>query len=117
MSADLSLQRLGERGWHQGLSNVLSRENNSWWRTRRWLVQLAIWLLVINGLIAIMLWLPAPSGATQTGNMVLSGANPLGTASIIFVILGVVATGVGGSLVMQGVILDEKKSGTMAWIL
>ena len=40
-------------GWPTGFGNLLNKELDSWWRTRRWLVHLLLWLAVIAGFILL----------------------------------------------------------------
>ena len=40
-------------GWSTGFGNLLNKELDSWWRTRRWLVHLLLWLAVIAGFILL----------------------------------------------------------------
>ena len=57
MANTQTLQPVTERGWRQGLANLMRKENDQWWRTRRWWVQSLLWLLVIYGTLAVGLWL------------------------------------------------------------
>lgn len=87
-----------------GFSPLLRAENGKWWRTRRWWTQALLWLLVLNGILALTLW--TGDGATEpdeTVELFLIFAH-------VFVTLGVIT-------ITQGVIVREKRSGTAAWIL
>jgi hypothetical protein len=47
-------------GWLAGFGNMFGKEMGEWFRTRRWLSQLLIWLTIINGFLAFLLFgLPA----------------------------------------------------------
>jgi hypothetical protein len=35
---------------------MLRLEHGRWWNTRRWLVQSAVWLLLLNGIVAMNLY-------------------------------------------------------------
>jgi ABC-2 type transport system permease protein len=115
MAANAALQRVNEQGWRRGFTNLFRRENSEWWRTRTWLVHALIWLVVVNGIVAAVLWSPKP--ANQPTERGIQMSDPLIGGSMMFVTICGLATGIGGVLVMQGLILDEKKSGTAAWIL
>jgi ABC-2 type transport system permease protein len=120
MAANAALQRVNEQGWRRGFTNLFRRENSQWWRTRTWLVHAVIWLVVVNGIVAAVLWSPEPTNQPTQGQGTQAGIqmdDPLIGGSMIFVVMCGLATGIGGVLVMQGLILDEKKSGTAAWIL
>jgi hypothetical protein len=41
-------------GWSAGLGNMLLKEHGVWWRTRRWLVHLVLWVVVINGFMLLV---------------------------------------------------------------
>jgi ABC-2 type transport system permease protein len=103
----IALQSVNTQGWRMGFANFFRKEHNEWWRTRRWLVHSIIWLLLINGIVLAVLKSPAPPEA---------GAPP-DSGTMIFVIMGGLMTGLGIIITMQGSILDEKKSGTAAWVL
>ena len=49
-------QRVSERGWRNGLANLLRKENRTWWGSRRWLTQSLLWLVVVNGMVALALF-------------------------------------------------------------
>ena len=107
-----------ERGWIDGFGNLFRNENALWWRTRRWLVHVLLWTLLVNGLLAAALFAPQEAAASPP---VQQGAfdpnDPLFLGSILLFVVGGLATGIGAIIIMQGVILDEKKSGTAAWLL
>lgn len=108
MAANAALQRLQESGWRRGFANVLRKENRDWWGTRTWLVHSIIWLVLINGVVFGVLKSPAP---TEVEDMMPA------QGTMIFVMMSGLMAGLGIILVMQGAILDEKKSGTAAWVL
>jgi ABC-2 type transport system permease protein len=97
-------------GWLAGFGNMLSKELGEWFHTRRWLWQLLIWLIIINGLIAFMLWV-APKIAGE-------GAPPPEVTGLYYFFSTVVMTGTIGVIILaQDEIIQEKQSGTAAWIL
>lgn len=98
------------RGWLAGFGNMLAKELGEWFHTRRWLWQLLIWLIIINGLIAFMLWV-APMIAPQ-------GAPPPIVTGLYYFFSTVAMTGTIGVIILaQDEIIQEKQSGTAAWIL
>jgi ABC-2 type transport system permease protein len=103
----IALQSVSAHGWRMGFTNLFRKEHNEWWRTRTWLVHSIIWLLLINGILLAVLKSPVPAEVDA----------PPDSGSMIFVIMGGLMTGLGIIIVMQGAILDEKKSGTAAWVL
>jgi ABC-2 type transport system permease protein len=103
-----ALQPVRAQGALMGFTNLFRKEHNDWWRTRTWLIHSIVWLLLINGIVLAVLKAPVPEGVENA---------PPQSASMIFVIMSGLMTGLGIILVMQGAILDEKKSGTAAWVL
>ena len=98
------------RGWLAGFGNMLGKELGEWFHTRRWLWQLLIWLIIINGLIAFMLWV-APMIAPE-------GATPPKVTGLLYFFSTVSLTGTIGVIILaQDEIIQEKQSGTAAWIL
>lgn len=103
------LQSVNAQGRLMGFANLFRKEHNEWWRTRTWLIHTVIWLLLINGIVFGVLKSPVPPE--------MENAPPPPSGTMIFVIMSGLMTGLGIILVMQGAILDEKKSGTAAWVL
>src|SRR5512135_956876 len=88
-----------ERGWRMGLSNMLTKENAAWWRTRRWWVQCLIALSILNGCFAL--------------NMRESGSS-LMNAGLNFLIVAAMAAPFVAMVAGQDSILGERHSGTAA---
>jgi ABC-2 type transport system permease protein len=93
-----------------GFFNLLRNENTLWWRTRRWLVNTITWVAILDGILVIMLG--ASSGETVPGTIDLPFEG-----TIVFLTLMLVALAIGAVIIGQGAIIDEKQSGTAAWIL
>ena len=107
-SAD-NMQLINERGWRQGFTNLFRKENGEWWHTRRWWTQSLLWLLIVNGILAVGVWVVPLVEPEEAGGLVenlgiflqLMGWFPMFAVIII----------------TQGAIISEKQSGTAAWIL
>jgi ABC-2 type transport system permease protein len=98
-----------ERGWRQGFTNLLRKENGEWWHTRRWWLQILIWLLIVNGILAVGLWVvPVVDPADTSDTM-----DNLG----IFIQLMAWFPMFAVIVITQGALIDEKQSGTAAWIM
>jgi ABC-2 type transport system permease protein len=109
MASASVLQPVKERGWRRGFANLLRKENGEWWHTRRWWVQSLLWLLIVNGILAVGLWVVPvmdPAGAGDT-------MENLG----IFVQLMAWFPMFAVIVITQGAIIGEKQSGTAAWIM
>jgi len=99
-------------GWHAGLANLLRNECRRWWGTRRWLWQSLIWLVVVNGILALVTW-GAPKGPNPAGVT----SDPRGEAARALILAMGVFAPIGVLIMAQGAIVGEKQSGTAAWIL
>lgn len=111
MASTNNLQLLDERGWRQGFANLLHKENGEWMYTGRWWMQSLLWLLIVNGILAIVLWvLPImdPEGMSDVGKN-------FGLATFMAVMAKLPLYAV--IVITQGAIIGEKQSGTAAWIL
>ncbi len=95
-------------GWATGFGNLLDKELGSWWRTRRWLVHVVVWLGVITGLV-LLVSVESRSSTTP--------ARGLEEVMNIFFQAGGFFALVGAVLVTQGAIVGERSYGTAAWVL
>jgi ABC-2 type transport system permease protein len=109
-------------GWLSGFGNMLSKELGEWFRTRRWLWQVLIWLIIIDGFVAFLLFvLPALASIMPalkpTADAAFGGLPPeVGGVSMYFTLLAM-AGSIGVIILAQDEILQEIQSGTAAWIL
>ncbi|MCA9972537.1 MAG: ABC transporter permease [Anaerolineales bacterium] len=115
MAANLRLQAIEGDGWRRGLAPMLRREGRKWWRGRYGLVQLILWPVLLNGMLAFALFL-LPRMATADG-VAISAAEVLDTGRQMFFGLGMVALSIGVIVLLQDAIIEEKLSGTAEWIL
>jgi len=104
-----NLQLLDEQGWGQGFANLLRKENGEWWHTRRWWTQSLFWLLIVNGVLAMVLWVVPVLDPEETQDMV----GKLGTFIQVMSFFPMFAV----ITITQGAIIGEKQSGTAAWVL
>jgi ABC-2 type transport system permease protein len=109
MSSVSALQPVKESGWRRGLANLLRKENGEWWHTRRWWLQTLLWLLIVNGILAIGLWVVPTVQPDEAGDTMEN----LG----IFIQLMAWFPMFAVIVVTQGAIIGEKQSGTAAWIM
>lgn len=100
-----SLTPLLGAGWSRGLANVLRGELKSWFSTRRWWVQIIIWAACVN-LIFFIVALTTPKSRVS-----------MDTTLMLFNIFMGLAGPIGVSILMQTVVVGEKRSGTAAWVL
>jgi ABC-2 type transport system permease protein len=121
MAANAELIPVHETGWRMGFANLLAKETGAWWRTRTWWVQALIWLLVLNGMLAVMLWgVPEEAGQEEdAGSPTLNAlmAEAPGRGLSIFIIMSGIALPIAALIVGQDALIDEKQTGTAAWVL
>lgn len=126
-----NLKPIENLGWTAGLRNMLHKENAKWWNWKSLGVQLIIWTLIINSMVAFAVFvipqIPVPSdvkaqingtgdaGAMQMMNLTPDGILKLGL-SMFFQISGL-ALLIGGVIIAHDSILKERESGTAAWLL
>jgi len=103
MSENSDFILVSERGWRRGFINLLENELASWWKTRMWWVQCLIW----GGMVGFML------GAVLFGTPDFKIEDGL----MIYSIFAGMFPAVGVVIIMQGVMVGEKKDGTAAWVM
>jgi len=116
MVADSTFQPVVEHGWRRGFANLFRKENRAWWGTRRWLVQAVLWTIVINGLLAFILF-GLPSLMAQMDPAQLEEFEPVAQGLQAIGQIGTVALALGAILLAQDQILGERQSGVTEWIL
>ena len=104
MAAHSALLPVSEKGWRRGFANLLRKENGAWWRTRGWLIQTIIWVAILDGILAIVLF-------------VEGRADPRSGGVGVFTFMSLMALAIGVIIIAQEAIIDEKRSGTAAWVL
>jgi ABC-2 type transport system permease protein len=114
MSSGNTLQPVIEHGWRSGLANLLRKENSLWWGTRKWWVQTLVWLFISNGIIAFLLWGVPLIDRSANGRISLSDIHDL---LKVFLQLQLFFTTFGVMVLSQGLVVNEKKIGTAAWVL
>jgi ABC-2 type transport system permease protein len=109
-------------GWLAGFGNMLAKELGEWFRTRRWLWQLLTWVILINGFVFIILFIipllePFMPGFNAALNKPYLGLPP-GTMGLSFYFTIMLMAGTIGVIILaQDEIIQEKQSGTAAWII
>jgi hypothetical protein len=53
----VALRPIAAHGWTSGLGNLLRHELRPWFGTRFGLIQAGVWLVAVNGLMAVPLWI------------------------------------------------------------
>jgi ABC-2 type transport system permease protein len=91
------------RGWRGGLRNMLRAELGKWFRTNMWWVQALIWIGVIDGILAGVLF-------SGEGMEAVEGAMFFSLFMGLFPAIAII-------IIMQDAIVGEKESGTAEWVL
>ncbi len=95
-----------------GVANQTRREASSWWASRRWAVSALVWTGLVNGLLALILWVvPNLDGPAEIADTTLA------ESALQFTGLAAVLAGAGVVLMAQGVLIDDRRSGVVEWLL
>lgn len=105
-----SLQLASATGWRRGLANLLRKELGQWWGTKMWLIQLIIWVLLLNGIPTIIMSEYASSGGIPMSQQLEEVVATFLQMQMFTVAIGIVIT-------VQGAIVSEKQLGTAAWVM
>jgi len=117
MVANTAFDRVQEPSWRRGFANLLAKENRAWWGSRRWWVQAGLWTLVVNGLMAFLLFaMPVMLQLNEDPSDAESYDAVLQSVGALFQI-GTVALALGAILLSQDQIVGERQSGVIEWIL
>ncbi len=106
-TAPRALRPIAGRGWRLGFANMLANELMRWFGTRRWLIQLTISVLLMNGMVLI--------GSAMTE--AVSAAEGLAEAADVFVTMLCMVMTIGAIVTVQDAIIGEKQLGTAAWVM
>lgn len=117
MAADTDLIAVQEPRWSAGFRNLLRKENGAWWGTRHWWMQILIWLVIWNGIYAVTLWIVPRIVEATAGTQEVAESIDVAGQALGFFSAGALFVGIGVVMLAQGLILDEKRSGTLDFIL
>lgn len=119
LAAREKLQPARGSGWLGGFNNMFHKELGETFLRRRWLWQTLIWLVLIPGLLAFILFV-VPIIEENSGQPSSTPTDPAGIALLglatFFGMLVQIGT-IGMIVISQDEIIQEKQSGTAAWIL
>ena len=87
-------------GWRRGFVPMLRKELGQWWGTRQWMVQAATWLILVDGVIALLMIVDPGEDSLQA-----------------FLQVGALVTAVGVIVSVQSAVVGERQRGTAAWVL
>ena len=98
-----------------GFGNLLGKELGEWFGTRRWLVQALVWLALVDGVVAFILFV-VPRLAAQAAEPVGRDELLAQGLGLIFALIGT-AGPVGVVILAQDELIGERQAGTAAWTL
>ncbi len=123
MASNAEFQMVGSQGWLQGFANLFNKEGERWFKLRKWIVQVLIWLVIANGILAIVLWVVPKAieeGAKADPAVAAVAAGGIEQAlmalTVFLSLLGMACT-IGVVIMTQDAIILEKQTGTAAWVL
>lgn len=112
-----------DRGSLNGFGNLFRNENHHWWGTGQWVIQVLIWMAIINGMLAMVLLTAPKIEAAQARQEVGEAEAGVArealkeTALRVFFIFSGLAPAVGVVIIGQDAIIQERQTGTIAWVL
>jgi ABC-2 type transport system permease protein len=109
-------------GWLAGFGNMLAKEVGEWFHTYRWLGQMLIWIGILNGLIALILFVvpllePIMPGFNASLEQAVPYDVPGAKGLYYYFTFAVMAGSIGVIILAQDEIIQEVQTGTAAWIL
>lgn len=101
-------------GFTAGFGNVFARESRLWWNTRRWWIQTLLWTGLLVGLLVAFLWIAEQAPTGPDGRQVMVGVAEVWPQ---YLPVAALLSTVGVVVLTQRVMLDERRSGTLEWVL
>lgn len=109
--------------WFTGFSNLFQASSAGFWRTKKWIIQPLIWLIILNAVL-IKIWstpadiIPELLASYKSGfSMELLVQSQLGTALMNFFLFTAVLPAIAAIIAGQDALIGERQSGTAAWVL
>lgn len=124
MASNVALHPTRNSRWFSGFGNIFSKENHQWWGTRKWLVQVVIWLVLINGIVLLISVILPNLSRTKEALQTMSAsevaeikATFVNQGLVYFFMLSGMVAGAGVVIYAQDALIGEKRAGTAAWLL
>ena len=111
---DISLKQKAGNRWWRGFWQILKGELSRWFGTRRWIVQIVIYGLLI--IPTVLLILDKPDTRIVGDGQIITVNHRAEGIEFFNAVQGIVGV-VGVTILMEGAILGEKRSGVSAWML
>jgi ABC-2 type transport system permease protein len=103
------IPRTNTEPWHAGMKNLITRELFHERSRMYWIQQLLVWAFFTNGMVALILALPPDLIEGMEAMYIISLASSYGVLTLLIVVFI--------PILLQGTVIDDKVSGTAAWIL
>ncbi len=136
MATESALKSSADYGPMAGFRNMLRKENARWWSLRSLAAHLLVWMLLLNALVAIVLFIvppvvnnaPVPESSgyvgepgqpqvTVTTQTSISQQDAANMGMVVFFQIAGFAVFIGATIFGHDAILKERESGTAAWLL
>jgi ABC-2 type transport system permease protein len=125
LPASTGLRRTAAGGWSTGFGSIFGKELGDWFRGKRWLVQAVTWTAILNGTVALLMFLLpiierlGREAAVAQGEVPppVKAGDPLAIGFSTFFSLAAIAGSIGVIILTQDEIVGERQLGTVAWIL
>jgi ABC-2 type transport system permease protein len=101
MTSKKSLRTIQDSEFPSGFRNLLRKDSGEWWNTRKGLLHLLLWTVLMGGALVIRLFRGAEAD-------LIIYTYTFGTGFL---------TSIGILIVMQDAIVSERESGTASWLL
>jgi ABC-2 type transport system permease protein len=110
MASNLALTAVKDRRGLNGFGNYFRMNSHAWWGTRRWIVQLVVWFLIVNG-PWVLSAVSSPAAAASP-----SQEQTFETLMMFFVMAGIFGA-IGVVVLAQNALIQGRQNGTIAWVL
>jgi len=132
MATESRLKATSDYSPMAGFWNMMRKENARWWNLKSLVFQLAIWLILLNALVAVVLFIVPEmvtnavietnitdsSGETQAALASYSSPHEVANMGMgTFFQLAGFAVFIGAVIFGHDAILKERESGTVAWLM
>lgn len=110
------IKRIDSNSMWRGFGNLLSKENRLWWGGRLWWLRPLLWIIIIDGILAAVLF-AAPAAVQADPQQSLEDFDFLSMAIQVLFQLGPIFLAAGAIVMAQGLFSGERESGVAEWIL
>jgi ABC-2 type transport system permease protein len=133
MASNTALIAVKDRGRLDGFGPLWRKESCAWWGTWSWLVKILMWVVIIDGILALATMGGPMVEAVETGQVVSqaetgpAGTSPAETSpatesleqtsQMVFFLMTAMLPAAYVIIFGENTLIDERKLGTAAWVL